>query len=71
KGLCKLETIEEVAAQGYSLNAGRYVGVEDKAEEDYDFKERLSEYHEELKSLTEDAHELEGKINHNLTELRK
>ncbi|QQS59473.1 N-6 DNA methylase [Candidatus Peregrinibacteria bacterium] len=71
KGLCKLATIEEVAAQGYSLNAGRYVGVEDKAEEDYDFKQRLSEYHEELKSLTEEAHELEGKINHNLTELLK
>lgn len=71
KGLCKLATIEEVAAQGYSLNAGRYVGVEDKAEEDYDFKERLSEYHEELKSLTEEAHELESKINHNLTELLK
>ncbi|MFC1600343.1 N-6 DNA methylase [Patescibacteria group bacterium] len=71
KGLCKVATIEEVAAKGYSLNAGPYVGVADKDEEEYDFKERLSEYHQELQGLTKKAHELEGKINHNLTELLK
>lgn len=71
KGLCKVATIEEVASHGYSLNAGRYVGVADKEEEEYDFKERLSAYHKDLQGLTNEAHELEDRISHNLTELLK
>jgi len=71
KGLCKVATIDEVKAQDYSLNAGRYVGVAEKEEDDYDFKERLGEYHQELQSLNKEAHKLENKIDHNLTELLK
>ena len=71
KGLCKFATIKEVADQGYSLNPGRYVGVVEKEEEEYDFKERLSEYHEDLQALTKEVHGLEGKINNNLMELLK
>lgn len=71
KGLCKIASIEEVTTQDYSLNAGRYVGVEEKEEEEYDFKERLSEYHQDLQKLTKESHQLEKKINHNLTELLK
>jgi len=71
KGLCKVATLEEVKAQGYSLNAGRYVGVADKEEEDYNFKDRVAEYHQELQKLNKQAHELEDRIDHNLTQLLK
>ena len=29
-GLCKVATLAEIEAQGWSLNPGRYVGVADK-----------------------------------------
>ncbi|MCD6381430.1 MAG: N-6 DNA methylase [Candidatus Aenigmarchaeota archaeon] len=71
KGLCKVATIEEVAGQGYSLNAGRYVGVADKEEEEYDYKERLEEYHKDLMDLNKESDELMDRIDKNLTELIK
>ena len=45
-GLCKVATIAEIKEQGYSLNPGRYVGVAEKQEEDFDFYERLEELNE-------------------------
>lgn len=47
-GLCKVATIAEIEAQGWSLNPGRYVGVADREEDDFDFKERLEEQNEEI-----------------------
>ena len=47
-GLCKVATISEIEAQGWSLNPGRYVGVAARVEDDFDFKERLEELNEEL-----------------------
>ena len=69
KGLCKITSIKDIEEQGWSLNPGRYVGVADKVEEDYDFKERLEEYNEELQELTAEAHELEVKIAENVNKL--
>jgi len=51
-GLCKAATLTEIEAQGWSLNPGRYVGVAARAEEDFDFKERLEELNEELRPST-------------------
>ena len=51
KGLCKVSTLDEVREQGYSLNPGRYVGVAENVEEDFDFIERLEELNEELEGL--------------------
>ncbi|HPO14263.1 MAG TPA: class I SAM-dependent DNA methyltransferase [Candidatus Hydrogenedentes bacterium] len=65
-GLCKVATISEIEAQGWSLNPGRYVGVADREEDDFDFKERLEELNEELETLNLEAHELEGKIAENV-----
>ncbi len=48
KGLCKVATLDEVREQGYSLNPGRYVGVAETVQEDFDFIERLEELNEEL-----------------------
>ncbi|MDC3989346.1 type I restriction-modification system subunit M [Polyangium jinanense] len=61
-GLCKVATIGEIEAQGWSLNPGRYVGVVEKAGEEFDFKERLGELNEELERLHAEARELEGRI---------
>ncbi len=69
KGLCKVATIQEIEEQGWSINPGRYVGVADKKEEDYDFKERLEGYNEELQELTAETHELEQQIAENVNKL--
>jgi hypothetical protein len=58
-GLCKVATLAEIEAQGWSLNPGRYVGVAARAEEDFNFKERLEEQNEELETLKAEARELE------------
>jgi type I restriction enzyme M protein len=68
-GLCKVASLKEIEAQGWSLNAGRYVGVADKKEDDFDFKERLEELNEELEVLTGEAHDLESRIADNVTKL--
>ncbi len=47
-GLCKVATLDEIKAQGWSLNPGRYVGVGERAADDFDFAERLEELNEEL-----------------------
>ena len=67
--LCKLATIEEIADQGYSLNPGRYVGVAEKKEEDFDFNEKLHELNEELERRNAEAHELEEKIAGNVVKM--
>jgi type I restriction enzyme M protein len=65
-GLCKVATIKEIEAQGWSLNPGRYVGVAEGEEEDVDFKERLQELNEELETLNAEARLLEERIIENL-----
>ena len=68
-GLCKVATLAEIEAQGWSLNPGRYVGVAARAEEDFDFKERLGEQNEELETLNAEARELEARIAENVVKL--
>ncbi len=62
-GLCKVATLTEIEAQGWSLNPGRYVGVapgEDVSDED--FREQLQALNEELETLNVQARELEQTI---------
>lgn len=68
-GLCKVATLAEIEAQGWSLNPGRYVGVAARAEDDFDFKERLEEQNEELEVLNAEARELEERIAENVVKL--
>ncbi|MEW5736350.1 MAG: class I SAM-dependent DNA methyltransferase [Thermodesulfobacteriota bacterium] len=68
-GLCKVASISEIKAQGWSLNPGRYVGVAARDEEEFDFKERLEELNEELEALNAEARELEGRIAENVGRL--
>ncbi len=66
-GLCNVATMDEITEQGWSLNPGRFVGVADRAEDDFDFYERLEELNEELEILNSEARELEGRIAENVT----
>lgn len=62
-GLCKAVSLEDIAANDYSLTPGRYVGVAAAAAEDEDnFAEKLREIHEELAELNDKAAELAGRI---------
>jgi type I restriction enzyme M protein len=70
-GLCKVATIKEIEAQGWSLNPGRYVGVAEGEADDFDFKERLEELNEELEALNGEARELEERIGENVSSLLK
>jgi len=69
QGLCKVATFAEIEEQGWSLNPGRYVGITEAVEEDYDFKEKLEEINEELEILNEEAHQLETQISENVNKL--
>ena len=68
-GLCKVATIAEIEAQGWSLNPGRYVGVTERAADEFVFAERLEELNEELEILNSEAHELEELIGKNVAEI--
>jgi type I restriction enzyme M protein len=69
-GLCKVATLQEIEAQGWSLNPGRYVGVapgEDVSDED--FNEQLVALNEELEVLNSQALELQTRIAQNVVSL--
>ena len=68
-GLCRVATLPEIEAPGWSLNPGRYVGVAAREEDDFDFKERLEEQNEELATLNAEARELEERIAENVVKL--
>ena len=65
-GLCKVATVAEIEAQGWSLNPGRYVGVAEREADTFDFAERLGELNEELEVLNAEAHQLEERIGENV-----
>jgi type I restriction enzyme M protein len=68
-GLCKVATLAEIEAQSWSLSPGRYVGMAERAADDFEFVDRLEELNEELESLNREARELEERIAHNVAEI--
>ncbi|MES2054980.1 MAG: class I SAM-dependent DNA methyltransferase [Pseudomonadota bacterium] len=68
-GLCRVASRNEIEAQGWSLNPGRYVGVAEGEADTEDFKERLEALQEELERLNGEAVELQGRIALNVAEL--
>ena len=69
-GLCKVATLQEIEAQGWSLNPGRYVGVAaGEHVSDEDFNEQLVELNEDLEVLNAQARELEQTIAANVAEI--
>ena len=61
-GLCKVATVDEIEAQGWSLNPGRYVGVAAGDDDGFDFAERFGELSEEFQGLSIEAAELTKRI---------
>lgn len=69
-GLCKAVTVEEIAANDFSLTPGRYVGVAAVAEGDEEeFAEKMLAIHDELADLNGKAAELASTIGRNFEEL--
>jgi type I restriction enzyme M protein len=68
-GLCRVTTLADIEAQGWSLNPGRYVGVAERVADDFEFAERLEELNEELETLNAEARELEERIAENVVSL--
>jgi type I restriction enzyme M protein len=61
-GFCKVATIEEIEAKGWSLNPGRYVGVAASEEDDGDFQARLAELYDEFTVLSNEAEILRREV---------
>ena len=69
-GLCKVAKRKDIEAQGWSLNPGRYVGVEPgEIVSDEDFKAQVEALNEELEALNLQARELEQTIADNVAEI--
>lgn len=62
KGRCRVATIEEIKANDYSLNPGRYIEIEKQDTENVDFKLKFLELMSEFSRLTNEGHELEDQI---------
>ena len=68
-GLCKVATLEEIEAKGYSLTPGAYVGVAPTEDDGVDFHERMAEIHQELCALQEESSRLMETISKNWEEM--
>ena len=61
-GLCKVATLAEIEAQGWSLNPGRYTGTAAVEDDGEDFAENLSALYDEFTGLSAEADELRTKV---------
>jgi type I restriction enzyme M protein len=69
-GVCKVATLAEIEAQGWSLNPGRYIGVASGIKQlDSDFDSLLSQLAERLQQLDFESQELQETIQNTLTVL--
>jgi type I restriction enzyme M protein len=67
--LCKVATIAEIAAQGWSLNPGRYVGTDVEDLDDEVFAEKLAAAQTELRELSARTAVLESGVDSVLEQL--
>ena len=69
-GLCRVASRMEIAAQDWSLNPGRYVGIPPgQKQEDEEFRAKLETLQEELDDLNTEAAKLQARIAQNVAEL--
>ncbi len=69
KGLCKIVNKEEIKENDYSLTPGRYVGVKDQIDANFDYVSAMGEIKQELQTLNKEANTLAEQIQTNLNEL--
>lgn len=68
-GVCKVATLAQIEAQGWSLNPGRYVGVADRAADAFDFETKLEALAEELSELNAEARQIEDSVTERIVNL--
>jgi type I restriction enzyme M protein len=68
-GLCKMVSKIEIEENDFSLTPGRYVGVGQSIDEDFDFEDRIGEIKNELQVLNEEAANLANEIQQDLNEM--
>jgi type I restriction enzyme M protein len=69
-GLCKVASRDEIEAQDWSLNPGRYVGIAPgQVHDDDEFAEKLATLQEELEQLNSEANQLQDRIAQNVADL--
>ena len=61
-GLCKVATLADIDAQGWSLNPGRYTGTALVDDDDEDFTAKLSGLYDEFTRLSDEANILRTKV---------
>lgn len=66
KGFCAVATTENIAKQDYILTPGRYVGIEEQADDGEPFDDKMKRLTGELAGLFEKSHELEQEIREKL-----
>lgn len=64
-GLCKVATLSEIEAQGWSLNPGRYVGVGEQVQDNKDFSVQFQSLVTDLEVLNDESAALQEKISRN------
>ncbi len=65
-GFCKSATIEEIAAHGYVLTPGRYVGAEEIEDDGEPFAEKMARLTAQLEEQFHESARLEAEIRKNL-----
>ena len=66
KGFCAAVTTADIAKQDYILTPGRYVGIEEQADDGEPFEEKMSRLTGELSELWKEQHRLEDEIRQRL-----
>ena len=66
KGFCAVASTEEIARQDYILTPGRYVGIEEQADDGEPFEEKMARLTGELSDLFAQSHQLEAQIKEQL-----
>ena len=69
-GFCKSATRQEIAAHGYVLTPGRFVGAKDMEDDGEPFEAEISRLVAELDAQFAESAKLESAIRGNLTRLR-
>ena len=66
KGFCYCASVEEIKENDFILTPGRYVGVEDTADDGIPFEEKMKNITFDLSEQFEKSHRLEEEIRKNL-----